>query len=395
MKKIGIVVPWFGEDLTGGAERYAGGIAKKFNQIGVYAEILTTCGKDSFWDWGKDYYKEEIDYYGNIIVRRFSLRKRNKELHDRLFGKLLNGDKLTFAEELQLHHETVNSDSLYDFIYKNSDGYIFIFIPYLFGTTYWGSKICPKNSFIIPCIHDEPMSHLDSIKYMFKNSAGLIFNTDEEKNWVLSNYKIDSHKCGVSGVGIDAIEGNALRFREKYNIKDDYIIYVGRQVKGKNVHLLLEYFKDYSEKFNNNLKLLLVGKGEPEIEDLILKTSNVIELGVINDNDKFDAIKGAKVLIQPSVMESFSIVIMEAWLQDIPVIVHSGCKVTRAHCDKSEGGLYFSNREEFINCLDSIISNKDYAQKLADNGKKYVQENYSWNIVCKKILNLINMREGA
>ena len=110
--KIGIVTPWFSDDISGGAERFAGGLARGLQKKGCNVEILTTCGKDSFWDWGKDFYKDVFEEINGLKVRRFKLRSRNKNLYDEYAGKIINEKKLSYVEEMQYFHETVNSDDL-------------------------------------------------------------------------------------------------------------------------------------------------------------------------------------------------------------------------------------------------------------------------------------------
>lgn len=78
--KIALVTPWFTDSISGGAERFAGGIANSLREKGCNVEILTTCGKDSFWDWDKDFYEPGIYKINGISVRRFPLRKRNKKI---------------------------------------------------------------------------------------------------------------------------------------------------------------------------------------------------------------------------------------------------------------------------------------------------------------------------
>jgi len=383
--KVAIVIPWFGESLSGGAERHAEGLANELKKKGKDVEILTTTGKDSFWDWGKDYYKQDTYVKNGITVRRFSLRKRNKELYDEIYGKILHGQEVSYSEELQLHHETVNSDTLYQYIYDNKDNYKFIFMPYLYGTTYWGLKISPSNSYLIPCLHDEQMAYLKTVKHMFQNCNGIMFNSPEEAELAQRIYDLSRGKYIIAGEGIVSKDGCEERFRKKYNINGKYLIYVGRQVKGKNVHVLLDFFKDlYKE--NNELSLVLVGKAEQEIAEQISNTPNTIYLGEVCEEDKFDAIKGALALVQPSLMESFSIVIMESWLQGTPVIVHKNCKVTKGHCDRSNGGLYFESSAEFTSVVNKLVRNEDDTREMGKRGKEYVLKNYTWDIVAERII---------
>ncbi|MFX3632171.1 MAG: glycosyltransferase family 4 protein [Candidatus Pristimantibacillus sp.] len=391
--KIAVITPWFTDNISGGAERFAGGIAKSLQDAGCEIEILTTCGKDSFWDWGKDFYKEGIYEIDGLKVRRFPLRERNRELYDILMGQLIHTKQLSYVEEMQLLLETVNSDSLNNFIGENRAEYIYLFIPYLYGTTFWGSKQAPERSFIIPCLHDEDMAYFSTIGDMFQRVKGIMFNTIEEQKFATKLHNIPLENTVVSGGGVE-VKGtpSSDTFKRKYNISDDYFVYVGRQVSGKNVPQLIEFFNKYSRSKNSKVKLLFVGQGEEQIIQMMKASSNIIHIGEVDDQEKYDALAGAKALIQPSLMESFSIVIMESWLCDTPVIVHELCQVTKGHCDRSEGGLYYKDYESFENVLNKFIESSDVINEMGCKGHDYVNEYYTWGKTAERILGFLESK---
>ena len=59
-------------------------------------------------------------------------------------------------EEKIFINEMVNSPDLYKYISKHQAEYdLFVYIPYMFGPTYFGCKACPEKSVLIPCFHEE------------------------------------------------------------------------------------------------------------------------------------------------------------------------------------------------------------------------------------------------
>ena len=92
-------------------------------------------------------------------------------------------------------------------------------------------------------------------------------------------------------------------------------------------------------------------------------------------------------MIQPSVNESFSIVIMESWALRTPVIVNNKCEVTKNFAIESNGGLYFDNYVEFEEILKLYINNPDIVDKLGNNGKEYVFKNFDRDVVTQKYIN--------
>jgi len=129
----------------------------------------------------------------------------------------------------------------------------------------------------------------------------------------------------------------------------------------------------------SKLKLVLVG---PKIFEFV-EDDDVIYLGVLDEKQKTYAIKNMSIFVMPSKYESFSIATMEAWMSKKPVIVNSQSAVLKSHCEKSNGGLYYENYEEFVECINLLLSDVHLQEQMGKNGYQYVKENYSWD----KIIN--------
>jgi len=69
----------------------------------------------------------------------------------------------------------------------------------------------------------------------------------------------------------------------------------------------------------NELKLVLI-EAERSLSRKSLKKRYL--MGFVQKQDKYDAFAATSLLCQPSVNESFSIVILELWLYLIPFLVH-------------------------------------------------------------------------
>jgi glycosyltransferase involved in cell wall biosynthesis len=163
-------------------------------------------------------------------------------------------------------------------------------------------------------------------------------------------------------------------------LRDPYILYSGRLEGSKNVPLLLGYFIEYKARRPGLLKLALMGSGPEPIP----AHPDIVSLGFRQGQAKLDAYAAASLLCQPSVNESFSIVIMEAWLSGVPVLVHADCEVTRYHAARSNGGLEFRNYAEFEAVLDLLAGRSEMAARMGANGRAYVVEQYAWPTVMRR-----------
>lgn len=384
MKKIGFVIPWFGENIPGGAEEELRGIAIHLLGVGLEIEILTTCAKEFLSDWSINYYTEGVYKECGLTIRRFSVNQRDRESFDFVNGKLMKGIAISPEEESIFIENIINSSGLYEYIkVNNSDYSLFVFIPYMFGTTYYGCAVCPEKSVLIPCFHDESYAYLNIFKERFSKVAGMLFNSESEIQLAKCLLGLTNMPSEVVGVGLNTdIQYDKARFEHKYKIGAPFILYMGRKDSGKKVDVLLQYFNEYKKRHKSNLKLILTGGGRIEIPDFVKK--DVHDLGFISVEDKYDACASAELLCQPSRFESFSIVIMESWLCNRPVLVNGHCDVTKQFVSQANAGLYYGSYYEFESCLDYILQNREAADEMGTNGHNYVLSNYSWDVVTDK-----------
>ena len=389
MKKIGFVTPWYGENISGGAEAALRDITNHLFQAGMEIEILSTCVKEFHSNWNCNYYKPGVTFEsGGIPVRRFKVRKRDVQAFDQVNIKLMNHDMpLSAAEEETFVREMINSPDLYAYIRKNKEEYsAFVFIPYMFGTTYYGVQECFEKAVMIPCFHDESYVYMKNFHDVFSKVAGMMFNAQPEAELTERVFDIRNVKAEVMGLGVDThLTFDADRFREKYHITEPFILYAGRKDVGKNIYTLVDYYHEYIYRKDTDLKLVLLGGGDIKIPAGM--KDKIIDLGFVPIQDKYDAYAAAELLCQPSKNESFSYVIMESWLCERPVLVHKHCNVTENFARVSNGGLCFENYFEFEGAVDYILEHPKQAKIMAMQGKRYVLDNFDWDVMIEKYRN--------
>ena len=388
--RIGFIMPWFGMDITGGAEAELRELVLHLKGTDLEFEVLTTCVKSFSSNWSENYHKEGITVENGVTIRRFKADERNEEAFDKVNWKLIQNISITAEEEETFIHEMVNSSALYQYMRDNENEYnLFVFIPYMFGTTYYGVKVNPSKAVLIPCFHDESYFYMDIFKELYSNVAGIIYNAIPERKLTEKHYELQDVKQIVMGIGMDTdIRGDARYFLEKYHIKTPFIIYAGRKDAGKNVDLLLRYFSEYHRRQASDLGLVLIGGGEIAIPADI--SDKVYDLGFVEKQDKYDAYAAAELLCQPSYNESFSLVIMESWLCGRPVLVNDRCAVTKNFAREANGGLYFGNYFEFESAVNYILSHKEEAEAMGRNGKEYVEYHFAWDKIVERYIQFFN-----
>jgi glycosyltransferase involved in cell wall biosynthesis len=383
--KVAFVVPWYGENIPGGAETHCRTLAEHLTAKGQAVEILTTCALD-FYHWN-NHYREGTYTVNGVPVRRFIVNTRDEAIFNRINAQLLNNLPLSSAEEQDFMRNMINSEGLYQFIERHSEEYYFVFTPYLFGTTYFGLAVAPERSFLMPCLHDESYAHMNIFKERFRQVSGFIFLSRSEMELAIRLYDLNDSRCHLLGAAVDTdIEADGKRFKRRFQVQEPFILYVGRRGSGKNTPLLQAYFDVYRQRrLDRHLKLVMIGSGA--IDESFVH-SDCIDLEFVEAQDKYDAYAAATVLCQPSINESFSLVLMESWVCGTPVLVNEACAVARDHVLESNGGLYFNDYPEFEACLDLFLDNRTARDAMAKNGRAYVVKNFNWGAIAENYAQL-------
>jgi glycosyltransferase involved in cell wall biosynthesis len=386
------VVPRFGPGC-GGAETLVSEIALKLHARGDKITILTTCAKDNrSWE---NAWPAGMTIESGLTVYRYPVDKRNLDIWVPHQISIHEGMNPGLNAQLDWLEHSVNSSELYAHISARADEYDAIFFaPYLFGTTFWGSLIRPDKSILIPCLHDENYSYLESMKGMFALVKGCIFNAKAEMD--LAERLFGRLAGGVVGMGFEPKELKECAPYLEEGTK--YILYLGRKETGKNGHLLIDNFIRAKESglIENDLKLAFCGGGS--FSDLlrpgVLSRGDILDIGYLSEDEKHRLLSHAVALVQPSRNESFSIVLMEAWLAGVPVIVDALCPVTREHAIDSNGGLYYSTSEEFGLVVNRLAMDPVLRQQLGSAGREYVLSMYDWDCVLSRFDDVVRDVQG-
>jgi glycosyltransferase involved in cell wall biosynthesis len=386
-KKIAIVVQRYGLEVNGGSEASCRMIAERLSNY-YEIDVLTTKAID-YTTWA-DYYQDEIETINNVTVRRFSVwpERNTKGFADSTY-KILNSSQRTIYDELDwMKQQGPVSFKMLEYINQNEKQYDgFIFFTYLYFTTFFGMQLIPHKSIFVPTAHDEPYIYFSIFRSIFHLSNHIMFLTVEEKEFVHRLFRNEYISFDVAGIGVDTPSGviSKQAFCEQFRVFDPYIIYVGRIDESKGCKELFDYFMQYKKDHESNLKLVLVGKPVMELP----KDPDIISLGFVSEEEKFNAISGAECLIMPSKYESLSMVVLESLSLGKPVLVNGECEVLKGHCERGNAGLYYTNYEEFKYCLELLLENKSLNSKLGSNGKRYVNEHYQWSVIMEKFIHAI------
>src|SRR6185503_7615640 len=104
----------------------------------------------------------------------------------------------------------------------------------------------------------------------------------------------------------------------------------------------------------------------------------------LSDQERLLALEAATVVVVPSPYESLSLLALESFAVSTPVLANARSEVLVDHCLKSNGGLFYADRDEFTECLKLLVADQRLRAAMGRNGRHYVRQNYRWDVIIGK-----------
>lgn len=382
-RKVAIVVQRYGKEVLGGAESLAADMAACLSKA-YDVEVLTTCAL-TYETWA-NYFPAGASTEDGVKIRRFPVDSPRHFMFKPWNLLLRNLPHTRRMERWWMRMQGPYSSGLVRYVADNRDTYdAFVFLTYLYCTTYYCLPLVKDKAVLVPTAHDDPDIRYGLFREMFRGARKLVYLTEEEKDFTDGLFGLDPEKGAVAGAPVKPIE-HARDFRSKYGIEGDFILYAGRLDHMKGLGALLGYFDRYCREENNGLKLVLCGKGPMRVPS----DGRVVNIGFVPDAEKHAAMAAAKATVVPSRFESFSYSLLESMLNGTPALANGQCDVLRGHCGRSGGCLCYDSYGSFRGALDRILDEPGLRKRMGEAGRKYARENYSMEAVGKKYITCID-----
>jgi len=229
------------------------------------------------------------------------------------------------------------------------------------------------------------ISKADRVIAVSKTAAEFIghFTTQERIIVIPNGVDIDRFRP----IDSDAANSSAFFVTEK----DPTILYVGRLVHRKGVHILLRAMPYVLEAFPR-AQLLIAGNGYMYgFIKLLIKRLNIEDnvklLGFVPDKELPELYNLSDVFVLPSLYsESFGITLLEAMASGKPIVASKVGGIPEVVENGWTGILVRrGNEKDLADAIIKILTDHSLAETLASNARKLVEERYSWSIVTEEI----------
>jgi glycosyltransferase involved in cell wall biosynthesis len=378
------VVQRYGLDIAGGAEYHCRIVAEHLARH-ADVEVVTTCASD-YVSW-QNHYAAGSEVLNGIRVQRFPVERprdlqRFRERSERVAALHSDADEQAWLEE-----QGPYAPALVEDVRRRAGGFDHVlFFSYRYYTTYHALRAASERAVLVPTAENDGIHRLRLFAPFFALPRAIVWNSVEEREMVREVADVDRVPGDVVGVGSVLPEHtDALAFRKAHGLDGPFLLYVGRIDRNKGCDELFPFFQRYRAETGSRLKLVLIGK--PVLE--VPQDPGIVHLGFTSDQEKWDALAACEALVIPSRYESLSMVTLEAWWSRRPVLANGRCDVLRGQCRRSNGGLYYFHYEEWKEALGLLEGDAALRARMGENGRRYFDSHYTWDIVERKYLELL------
>lgn len=418
--KVAFIIQRYGSEILGGAEYHCRLIAERMAERHE-VEVLTTCARE-YITWQNEY-PEGSDRIRGVTVRRFAVaHPRDLAAFNRYSDWIFNNPH-TREDELEwLKQQGPWCPALIEYLERQHRHYdALIFFTYLYAPTVLGLQVAPGKSLLVPTAHDEAAIRLGIYQDMFALPAGLVYNTDVERRFLNSLFTINAIAEETVGCGVDLPQQSHARtpqpaeappeeddgpppssvkgrwapaargaaFRKRHKLHGPVLLYGGRIEKGKGCEELIENFSAYREDGGDATLVLMGVKLMPLPEEPFIRFA-----GLLSERERLQALEAATVVVVPSPFESLSLLALESFAVGTPILANARAEVLVDHCLRSNAGLYYASRDEFVEGLKLLMVDARLRAAMGRNGRAYIRDHYRWDLIMGKYERLMAKVRG-
>ena len=231
-----------------------------------------------------------------------------------------------------------------------------------------------------------------TIKKSCQWASKIIAVSENTKKDLMRLYKVPGEKVGVIYEGYDShqnSESDGIVDDRLLMIDEKFLLFIGRIEQRKNIENSVKAFEILKEKYELPHKLVLAGKPGHGYESIRSQISNskfqndIVELGYISDEEKWELLKRADVFVFPTLYEGFGIPVLEAQSAGCPVVASNNSSIPEVALE-SAILVDPQNPEEIAESINLLISDKSAKNAIIGKGLENVKR-FDWKKCSQEI----------
>ena len=416
--KLAFVTPRYGADISCGAEHACRLLAEQVCERHD-VDVLTTCARDPL-TW-KNESAEGTDRVRGLLVRRFAVNQpHDPEALDELTARLIAEPHTRADEQEWVRRVGPSSPGLIDFLKRHNRNYdAVVFFSLYHATTVQGIAAAPDRAILFPHLQIDPVLRFGLWPDLLGSVRAVGYASAAERRLTRGFLRLFHAADEVVGIGVDTpdqqtyprhqqdpadtlheddesadpdvadtpeyLAGRGVPFRRRHRLYGAFAIYGGRVEPDNGCEEMLEYFDNYAAT-DGNTSLVLMGVKMMKVPD----EPYIRMPGVLPDGERMIAYEAAEVTLAPDPGDLLGLCVLESLAVGTPVLACARNSAAVEHCRRSNAGLYYSNRGEFVEALRLMMTNNRLRSRLGENGRTYVRQNFRWDAVLGRFDRLVS-----
>jgi glycogen synthase len=244
---------------------------------------------------------------------------------------------------------------------------------------------------MVPMLHEhDPNWNRDQMIEALRHADAVVALTAHEVERLATAYGVPREKIFLASVGMD-LDAPCL----SEQASNRRVVFIGRKSRSKGIGILIEAMDVVWSKYPD-AELLMVGGRTSETVEIDRQVAKlpaplrkqVRDVGVVSDREKAELLRSACCLALPSKIESFGMVILDAWAQARPVVTWD-LPVFRSTIEDQLTGLLVDvagGSRAMGEAILQIMQDTKAAARMGLAGRQRVETIYSWQTVAQVYL---------
>ena len=418
--KLAFITPRYGGEISSGAEHACRLLAERLSERND-VDVLTTSARDpNTW---KNEYGEGADRVRGVLVRRFSVSQPHDAGGFRQWSDRILSAPRSRADEMEwVRRLGPSAPGLIEHLkrqHRSYDALVFFSLWHL--TTVQGLTVAPERSILFPCLRLSPALRLALWPDVVSSARAVGLMSGSERRLLRSFLRVGTGHEELVGIGIepahrqayprhqqdpadDAVDADretdadaapppederadrGVPFRRRHRLFGPIALYGGRVEPDNGCEEMLEYFDAYAAA-DGDTSLVLMGVKMMRVPD----EPYVRQAGVLPDRERMIAYEAADVTIAPGCDDPLAQSVLESFAVGTPVLASARSDAAVEHIRCANGGLYYANRDEFIDGLRTLMTRPQLREQLGESARQYVQQHCRWDAVLGRFERLVTM----
>ena len=377
--RLGLLSPRYGEEVVGGTEHWLRSLCEHLaGTRGWTVEVFTTCAR-SAETWADEYPPGSVELNG-VTVRRYQSVSGRDPAYLHTYPRLQRDPRVLSRSDAEDYVRLVGPvcPAAVDAA-VGSDCDLVAVTPYLYWPAVRAVPRLGRRCLFHGAAHDEPELYFPMMPALFEAVGGFAFNSFAERDLVEHNFPVGHLPSAVIGNAVNEGRGDPAAARREVGLGPDepFALCLGRVERSKGTTALSEMWGLYRRRRPDAPRLVVLGP----VHDPPAGSDGVVLAGRRTEAVKWGLLEACSFLVAPSAQESFSLVVIEAWLAGRPVLVNGRCGPTVEHCRRSGGGVWFHEYGDLEVAVDRLFGDTAMRDRLGRIGEGYARRQFGWEAV--------------